>query len=455
MMIVTNREDYKKDLEEVIYMFSSGTDIEIVHFEENDGKHFKDVFELFGKKWEFENEYICQDILTLKRFEKRFSKLGLYKVLSSHYNVSLEWGALTGIRPTKMAYSGGEDYKTLFSKVFSVSQKKIQLVDRILQTQKGLIDTNSEYSDVFISIPFCPTRCLYCSFISNQVTKQEVVNEYIKTLIKEIQAGISLTDNARTLYIGGGTPICISEENLISLLQALKPIISRVKEFTVEAGRPDAITREKLQILKDFGVTRVCVNPQTFNDETLKLIGRKHTSKDIYEKYQMVKEFGFSINMDFIAGLPSESYADFEDSIKRAVELQPQNITVHTLCLKKGSTLKEKVERLTEGEISKMIDFSHEYLFNNGYNPYYLYRQKYMAGNLENTGYSKKGYECLYNIDVMEETSNNIAFGANAVSKVVIPSENRIERYGSPKDVKTYIDKVEKIILDKEKLFNE
>ncbi len=454
-MITTNREDYKKDLEEVIYMFSSGADIQIVHYEENDGKHFKDTFELLDKKWVFENDYICNDSLVLKRFEKRFSKLGLYKVLSNHYNTQLEWGALTGIRPTKMAYQEGQDYQTLFSKVFSVSQKKIELVERILQTQKGLIDINSEYSDIFVSIPFCPTRCLYCSFISNQVTKKEIVNKYIKALIKEIQGGMHLTNSARTLYIGGGTPICIDSELLISLLEVLKPIISRVKEFTVEAGRPDAITREKLQILKDYGVTRVCVNPQTFNDETLKLIGRKHTSKDIYEKYEMVKEFGFDINMDFIAGLPNETFTDFEDSIKRAVSLQPHNITVHTLCLKKGSTLKEKVERLSEGEISKMIDFSHEYLFKNGYNPYYLYRQKYMAGNLENTGYSKKGYECLYNIDVMEETSNNIAFGANAVSKIVIPSENRIERYGSPKDLITYISKVEKIIIDKEKLFNE
>ncbi|MBQ9781646.1 MAG: coproporphyrinogen dehydrogenase HemZ, partial [Clostridia bacterium] len=183
------------------------------------------------------------------------------------------------------------------------------------------------------------------------------------------------------------------------------------------------------------------------------IIGRKHTAQDILEKYELVKSFGFSINMDFIAGLPNETFSDFESSINKAIQLNPDNITVHTLCLKKGSTLKEKVKRLSVDEISKMIDFSHQVLKQNGYNPYYLYRQKYMAGNLENTGYSKRGKECIYNIDVMEETSQNIAFGANAVSKAVFACENRIERYGTPKDVTTYVNKIEKIIKDKEKLF--
>ena len=452
-MINTNREDYKKDLEEVIFMFSDGQDVNVEHKEENDGKTFKNYFKLNGKDYFFENVAVCNDTLSLKRMEKRFSKLGLYKILSERYKIKLEWGALTGIRPTKMAYQAGENFEKEFDEIFCVSPKKISLIKDILQTQKGIIDLKGEYSDVFVSIPFCPTKCLYCSFISQQITKKEIVKEYVTALIKEIEGGLSLIKNPRSLYVGGGTPVCLDVDDLVRLLTTLKPIINKVQEFTVEAGRPDAITSEKLAVLKEFGVTRVCVNPQTFKDETLKIIGRKHTAQDILEKYELVKSFGFSINMDFIAGLPNETFSDFESSINKAIQLNPDNITVHTLCLKKGSTLKEKVKRLSVDEISKMIDFSHQVLKQNGYNPYYLYRQKYMAGNLENTGYSKRGKECIYNIDVMEETSQNIAFGANAVSKAVFACENRIERYGTPKDVTTYVNKIEKIIKDKEKLF--
>ena len=453
-MVNTNRQDYKKDLEEVIFMFSDGSDIELEHKEENDGKIFKNYFNLNGKDFYFENTATCKDELSLKRIEKRFSKLGLYKILSEYYNLKLEWGALTGIRPTKMAYQAGENFEKEFDEIFSVSPKKIALIKDILDTQKGIIDLKGEYQDVFVSIPFCPTKCLYCSFISQQITKKQMVKDYVKTLIKEIENGLNLIKNSRSLYIGGGTPVSLDEEDLESLLTTLKPIISKVSEFTVEAGRPDVITSEKLAILKKHGVTRVCVNPQTFNDQTLKIIGRKHTAQDILDKYELVKSFGFSINMDFIAGLPGETFIDFENSINTAIKLNPDNITVHTLCLKKGSVLKEKVKRLSDKEISKMIDFSHEVLKQNGYNPYYLYRQKYMAGNLENTGYSKKGKECIYNIDVMEETSSNIAFGANAVSKIVFLDENRIERYGTPKDVITYLNKIDIIIKDKENLFN-
>ena len=237
------------------------------------------------------------------------------------------------------------------------------------------------------------------------------------------------------------------------LEKVLKAIGSVNCEYTVEAGRPDCIERETLELLKKYGVTRICVNPQTFNDKTLKIIGRKHTADDIKEKFALAKEFGFDVNMDLIAGLNGETLDDFKYSIDQAIELNPDNITVHTLALKKGSKLKETTERLAEGEISKMIDYSVYRLINSGYNPYYMYRQKYMAGNLENTGYTKKGKACVYNVDVMEEITDNLACGANAVTKKLIIAENRIERYGAPKDVKTYIDKIEKIVEEKNKFF--
>jgi oxygen-independent coproporphyrinogen-3 oxidase len=254
----------------------------------------------------------------------------------------------------------------------------------------------------------------------------------------------------RSVYIGGGTPVTLRRDLLERVLKAIG--YSGV-EFTVEAGRPDCITEDSLKLLKDYGVTRICVNPQTFNDKTLALIGRRHTANDVVEKFALAKKYGFDVNMDLIAGLPDETFDDFAYSIDKAISLKPENITVHTLCLKKGADLKNDNERLSGEGVTQMVEYSHKQLHSAEYLPYYLYRQKYMAGNLENTGYALKGKACTYNIDVMEEIADNIACGANAVSKVVFGGENRIERYANPKDVKTYIDKIETIKAEKNKLF--
>ena len=212
-----------------------------------------------------------------------------------------------------------------------------------------------------------------------------------------------------------------------------------------------AISRENLTLLRDYGVTRICLNPQTFQDRTLRLIGRNHTVRDIYDRYPLTK--GFSVNMDLIAGLPGERFADFKDSIDRCIELDPDNVTVHTLCLKRGAALKEETDRLPAGEVAEMVEYAHAALAERGYRPYYLYRQKYMAGNLENTGYAKPGTACVYNVDIMEEIAQNVACGANAVSKAVFGGGERIERYGSPKDIPSYLAKLDRIIEEKRKLF--
>ncbi len=454
-MIYTNRIDYKKDLEEVIFMFTTGQDIQIEHFEENDGYTFIDKFKFFGKEYNFKNHKKVADNLELKRYEKRFSKLGLYKILAEHFSVNYEWGALTGIRPTKMAYSAGEDFEKELKEVFHVSDKKIALVKDVLETQKPIIDKFSKYSDLFISIPFCPSRCAYCSFISEEIGKCKHVDKYIDALVYEIENSLPLLKNVRSVYVGGGTPVCLTVEQLCKVLSSVKPILNQVKEFTVEAGRPDAITREKLEILQKFGVNRICVNPQTLSNKTLEIIGRKHTSESFLEKYKLAKEFNFSINCDVIAGLTGEDFIDFKETVHTIISLKPDNFTVHTLCLKKGSKLKEKTLRLEVGEIAKMTDYAYEKAKQNGYNPYYLYRQKYAADNLENVGYALKGKECLYNVDVMEETSNNVACGANGVSKRVFLEKNIIERYGAPKDILTYINKIDEIIKAKTQLFCE
>ena len=224
-------------------------------------------------------------------------------------------------------------------------------------------------------------------------------------------------------------------------------------EYTVEAGRPDRITENNLKLLKKHGVTRICINPQTFSNQTLKRLGRNHTAEELIEKYNMAKD-DFSINMDLIAGLEGETFEDFKASIDKAIELSPDNITVHTLCIKRGSYLAETEKRLGGEIVSKMVDYATERLLANGYSPYYLYRQKYMAGNLENVGYTKPGKACVYNIDVMEEIAQNVSCGANAISKRVFNGGERIERVASPKDIITYLNKTEEIKQKKEKLFS-
>ena len=429
--------------------FTNADGLEIVHRHISD-MPFSDEIEINGKRYSYTHSRQCDGDAELKRYIKRYAKLALYEAMSDYLSEKLPWGALTGIRPVKFAYSEGESWRKEMGEVLGVSEKKLDLVGRIIKAQDGIYELNADNCDFFVGIPFCPSRCLYCSFVSSEIGKAKEVDAFTDALVKEIAAAKPLIKRLRSVYIGGGTPVSLP----ISQLKRIFAAIGKVNaEYTVEAGRPDAITEDALKLFKDYGVTRVCVNPQTFNDETLRLIGRKHTARDIEEKYALVKKYGFDVNMDLIAGLTGESYTDFCRSIEKACPLSPENITVHTLSLKKGSILKEKVERLSAGEIERMIDFSVEKLTENGYEPYYTYRQKYMAGNLENTGWTKKGKACVYNIDVMEEISDNLACGANAVSKKLFSDENRIERYGAPKDIPTYIGKIDKIIDEKNKLF--
>ena len=237
------------------------------------------------------------------------------------------------------------------------------------------------------------------------------------------------------------------------VLEAVAPLVPAGAEYTVEAGRPDVFTKEKLQICKDYGVTRICINAQSFSDKTLAAIGRKHTARQVEEAFALAAPYGFIVNCDLIAGLTDESLAEFCQSVDKAVSLGAENVTVHTLCLKKGARLKEEVTLLGEGELAEMIAYSRSKLTASGYEPYYLYRQKYMAGAHENVGWTKRGCASVYNIDVMEESAYNFAVGANAISKKVIFGEGRIERIASPKDIPTYLQKVGQLIEDKNKLF--
>ncbi|MBQ9081865.1 MAG: coproporphyrinogen dehydrogenase HemZ [Clostridia bacterium] len=454
-MLTTNYSFLENELMDVVRLFK-GYSSDVAHtlfYAENT---YRNVFVADGETYTFEDTLSTNGEIEFKRYAKRFAKLGLYKILSKKFNITMPWGALTGIRPTKLAYTelaANRSYLPLFSDM-GVSKENVRLIEDILRAQEGIYERKDGNCDLFVSIPFCPSKCVYCSFITADIRyTRKYLDEYMQKMVYELKNSADLIGNLRSVYVGGGTPLVLEEEYLKTLLEAVAPLRKNGSEYTVEAGRPDVFTDGKLQLLKDYGVTRICVNPQSLVDKTLERIGRKHTAKDVYLAYDQSKKYGFDINMDLIAGLTGESYEEFVYSLKEAIALEPENITVHSLCLKSGAKLKEECEFLDGGEISRMITTSRALLRDAGYEPYYMYRQKYQAGNQENTGWTKKGKACVYNVDIMEEIADNLAVGANAVSKKVYSQENRIERYGSPKDFQTYFDKIDEVILKKHALF--
>ncbi len=454
-MIDTNLEAFLPDLKEVENLFDGG-EFKIRHRFSASTNKVVNTITVNGQTYAYGNVVgTFKDAVEEKRLTKRFAKLSLYKALARFTGKEMPWGALTGIRPTKLAYQQIEEtgkFAEFFTDVMKVSKEKTALTQAVINSQSGWYKKDDDNTDFFVFIPFCPSRCKYCSFISADIKHASAyVDAYVDALIEDVEASAQLVRKLRSIYIGGGTPVALSNEHLIRVLNAVSKINKGV-EFTVEAGRPDAINKENLKILKDFGVTRICVNPQTFQDKTLTLLGRNHTAKDILDTYDLAKK-DFSINMDLIAGLTGETFKDFSDSLSKAISLSPDNITVHTLCIKKGSYLAEQTSKLPEGEVENMVEHSHKTLALNGYAPYYLYRQKYMAGNLENTGYAKDGKVCLYNIDVMEEIAQNVACGANAMTKRVFNGGERIERLSSPKDVATYLSKYKTLIESKINFF--
>lgn len=450
----TDAEFLRAELMDVMRLF--GSDVpKVKQIFSADGYKFNNTIQIDGREYIFSEEQEYSGEIEFKRYARRFAKLALYESLKAETGRNMPWGALTGIRPTKLAYAeeeAGRNFEPLFEK-FGVSLENIRLVRAVLESQKGIYSRGEGIADLYIGIPFCPSKCNYCSFITADINRTgQYLDGYLDALEKEIAACRGLYRKLKSVYIGGGTPLVLPTWALKRVLDAAAPFASECAEYTVEAGRPDVFTDEKLQMLKDYGVTRICVNPQSFSDATLQRIGRNHTSADIYRAFEMAKKFGFDVNCDLIAGLTGETVGEFCESIDKAVALSPENITVHTLCLKKGAKLKEEESYLCVSGISEMIAYSREKLGGAGYEPYYMYRQKYMAGNCENTGWTKPGKACIYNVDVMEEISDNIACGANAVGKKIFPAEGRIERIGAPKDIPTYIQKIASIIEAK-KLF--
>lgn len=399
-----------------------------------------------------------QNDLPEEKFIKRFSKILLYKSLSEHCKKSLPWGALTGVHPTAIAYeyyNKTKNYnitKRALLKDFALDESKANLLIEVMQNQKCII-RNDKLIDLYIHIPFCVSRCTYCSFYSNDINKcAGTVEAYIDALLKEL-CGVKelLAKNnylVKSVYIGGGTPTSLSAEQLEVILQNIN---YPVNEFTVECGRPDTISDEKLKVLKKYGVTRISINPQTFCDKTLKMIGRKHTAEDVINAYKLAMGYGFDINMDLIAGLPGETIRTFKKSLDMTLEFAPQDITIHTLAIKRGAML-EQDDLDTTGNTAKMVDYAREKLSENGYSPYYLYRQRNITDGLENVGYCQKNKECKYNIDTIEECASIMAVGSGAITKK-LGKDGEIARQANSKELYDYIYRVDEYLQKKTKLF--
>ncbi|MBE7067730.1 MAG: coproporphyrinogen dehydrogenase HemZ [Clostridiales bacterium] len=457
-MLTTNCTFLENELLDVARLFKTRPQFIVHSFRFEEGV-FYNAFEVDGEKFSFADSEKAENELVFKRLERRFAKLRLYEILSEKYGEKMPWGALTGIRPTKLAYTeieNGHDFTALFRRM-QVQEDNISLVEQILDTQKGIYQKRDDNTDFFVSLPFCPSKCAYCSFITAPIDKtRSFLPEYLDCLERETQASIESVKNLRSVYIGGGTPFALDSPDLERVLKAVEGVFDGAKkrvEYTVEAGRPDVFSEEKLRLLKDFGVTRICINPQTFSDETLKAIGRKHTVADFYKAFEMSKKYDFTVNIDLIAGLEGEDVQTFERGVQKAVDTGADNITVHCLSLKSGAKLKEEISYIENNFISEMIASSRRVLSQNGYLPYYMYRQKYQAGNNENVGWTKAGKACVYNIDVMEETADNLAVGANGISKRVFTEKGLINRLGAPKDLRTYIQGVDGLIANKRKFF--
>lgn len=398
-----------------------------------------------------------------RKIRKNKLKQVLYKLLSQLTGQTLPWGNLTGIRPTKIAMglieSGMSNVQAAdyMRETYFTSNEKTALAITIANRERELlkdIDYENGYS-LYVGIPFCPSICLYCSFSSSPLQWwKDQVDAYLDALLKELDfIAEAMKDRVLdTIYIGGGTPTTLEPEQLERLLGHIsaKFPVYQVKEYTVEAGRPDSITREKLQAIRKFPVTRISVNPQTMNQATLELIGRKHTVEDTRHAFALARECGFdNINMDIIVGLPGEKKEEVQYTLEEIKKLDPDSLTVHSLAVKRAARLRMFQEQYEEMEFinnQEIMDMAMNYAYQCGMGPYYLYRQKNMCGNLENIGYAKVDKAGIYNILIMEEKQSILAAGAGASTKFVFQNGERIERAENVKDVANYIRRIDEMI---------
>ncbi|MDO4481293.1 MAG: coproporphyrinogen dehydrogenase HemZ [Bacillota bacterium] len=457
------------EIEELVKMFVPKGNYEITVDEALDtSQSFSVVFEKEVISGSIEGFYYKGEKPADKKALRNAVKRGIFDALSRSLGKTLPWGILTGVKPVKIVRElyqkgiGCEEISSYMKEFYYLNDDKTRLLMNTLRNQYELSGEKIPGSaGVYLGIPFCPTRCVYCSFTANVAGRAEI-ERYLEALHKEIEyvSGRMKERGIKTesFYIGGGTPTALDSDQLDRLLGKIFESFdfSCCSEFTVEAGRPDTITEDKLKIIRKYGIGRISINPQSMNLKTLEAIGRLHSPEQIKEAFAMARNAGIEIiNMDLIAGLPGENLDDFKRTLSLVTEMEPENITVHTLALKRASRLKEEDSDFNYREVEKlsqMVDFSRNLMESLGYRPYYLYRQKYMVGNLENIGYAKPGTECVYNIKTMDERQTMIALGAGGISKMYYPEENRIERAANVSNYEIYIDRIDEMLERKEQL---
>lgn len=463
--VYTNLENYQYDLHALIKAFYPEHEVKVYDMQQKEESTDWIEVSFLPQRLEVafhiekEKSY-CEKTDT--SVTKNEHKLALYRMLCDYTGKTLPWGSLTGIRPTKlpmgMLEKGMTEREIIkeMKDTYAVSDEKAQLSIDIARREKALLD-NIYYRDgysLYIGIPFCPTTCLYCSFTSYPIAMwRKRIDAYLQALFREIDFVSEVYQDKLldTVYIGGGTPTTLEAAELDRMLSYIKKKIDfgSVVELTVEAGRADSITREKLEVLKKHGVTRISVNPQTMKEETLRAIGRQHTVEQVKEAFLLAREVGFdNINMDIILGLPGELEADVQNTINEIVRLNPDSLTVHSLAIKRASRLNQWIEEngiATIKNTDSTMEIARKGAEMLGMKPYYLYRQKNMSGNFENVGYAREGKYGIYNILIMEEVQTIVALGAGSITKRVF-ADGRIERCDNVKDVALYIERIEEMI---------
>ena len=416
------------------------------------------------------NGGVRTNTITNAEYNKTYFKQSFHEIAKELIGGFLPWGVLTGIRPGKIARELMESgmnidgVRSRFLDFYLTTPSKAELAIEVAKNEmRTLKNIDKNAVSLYVGIPFCPTRCLYCSFTSQSIKfTSKFVEPYLEALYKEIEytaEKLKATPyHIETVYIGGGTPTSLTDVQLNSLIKKMYEEfdLSHIKEFCVEAGRPDTVTREKLKVLKENGITRISINPQTINDKTLKIIGRNHTAAQFEESYNLAVSCGLTnINTDLIAGLPGEDIADFIKTLDCIERLNPRNVTIHTMSIKRSSFLAQDYDTYSVASasaVNEMLDNAYARMKKMGKKPYYMYRQKNMLGNLENVGYCDDGFENLYNIYIMEEVQSIIALGTGASSKIV--KEDSIERVFNVKDVYEYITRHDEMLKRKDEVFN-
>lgn len=450
---------------DVYQMFNIYFPLDKINFSELEGDYH---VEITDDKVSFSyNDINREEYKNDNEYYKETIKKVIFKALRDITGDEYPWGTLVGIRPSKIALKhlregkSEEEVKEIFFEKHITSEEKAQLCIDVAEFEDKYVNKDPKNIAIYVGMAFCPTRCLYCSFAANPIGgNKKLVNPYLEALTYEIEEIKKYVDEKglriESVYFGGGTPTAVNDEGFENLMNKIYNSFvenRELKEFTVECGRPDSITLNKLQTMKKYDVTRISINPQTMNDETLKLIGRGHTSQDVIDKFKMARELGFEdINMDMIIGLPGEGLEEAKITAREIKKLSPDSLTIHGLSLKRGSImyenfiLKKGLGLKSQEEIMKMYEESKNLAKELELTPYYMYRQKNMVGNMENLGYSKKGKECIYNIQMIEDKQTIIALGADAVTKVVFLENDRIERFGNVKDIKEYVNRIKEMV---------